>query len=263
MVTPDQIREHYDSLALVYRTFWGDHIHHGFFVDGESPQQAQEKLIDHCCAALRLRGGETIFDAGCGHGATLLYLAQHFGCSGVGLTLSPKQARIAQHSALNSNLNRRVSFVVGDADDYPLPSASFDVVWAMESTEHFRDKHMFVRNAAHALRSSGKLLLAAWTGAMDKPRVQSVARAFLCPELWTAEQYRQAVAATGMKVAACEDLTASVVRTWEICRERAVLARAAVALLPRAARDFVEGIDIILDAYRSGDLSYTVIAAGK
>jgi len=36
-----------------------------------------------------------------------------------------------------------------------------------------------------------------------------------------------------------------------------------VKLLPRAAREFVEGIEIILDAYRSGDLTYTVIAATK
>jgi glutaredoxin-related protein len=33
--------------------------------------------------------------------------------------------------------------------------------------------------------------------------------------------------------------------------------------LPRAAREFVGGIDVILDAYRSGELGYIAIVAEK
>ena len=66
-----------------------------------------------------------------------------------------------------------------------------------------------------------------------------------------------------MRVRHREDLTPKIVRTWEICQERARAASIAVRLLPRAAREFVEGIDIILDAYRSGDLTYTVLVASK
>jgi hypothetical protein len=60
-----------------------------------------------------------------------------------------------------------------------------------------------------------------------------------------------------------EDLSAKVVRTWEICQDRARSAAAIVKLLPRAAREFVQGVDIILDAYRSGDLTYTVIVGQR
>jgi len=255
-----QIRDHYDSLAFMYRAFWGDHLHHGLFNDSESPADAQLKMLDYCIQSLDLKGNEKVLDAGCGYGGTLLYLAQNLGCGGVGITLSPKQAQIAREKARAAGFSQLLEFVVADADSYTFPCCSFDLVWAMESSEHFADKARFLKNARSALRADGRLLLAAWTGDMANQRVLEVARAFLCPELWTANQYIAATEAAGFRVIHCRDLTEKVVHTWEICRQRANAARLAVALLPRAAREFVAGIDIILDAYRSGDLTYTVLS---
>ena len=133
----------------------------------------------------------------------------------------------------------------------------------MESSEHFADKSRYFTQVARTLRPGGQILLAAWTGSMDLPRVREVGRAFLCPELWTAERYVSAIESAGMRVRHHEDLTARILSTWEICQQRARAASLAVKLLPRAAREFVEGIDIILDAYHSGDLTYTIIVAAN
>jgi tocopherol O-methyltransferase len=264
LASPAQIREHYDSLAFIYQTFWGDHIHHGLFLDqAERPEAAQVRMLDQCVKWLNLRGGERVLDVGCGHGGTLFYLAQHLGCSGLGLTISPKQAWIAASRAREAGFGDRLAFVVEDIAEFRLPPSEFDLVWAMESSEHFADKTKFLRDTYKALRDDGQFLLAAWTGSMDHPRIREVARAFLCPELWTAEQYIRALETACMRVIRREDLTAQVVRTWEICQERSRTARAIVRLLPQAAREFVEGIDIILDTYRSGDLSYTVLVCQK
>jgi len=260
MASVEQIREHYDSLALIYRTFWGDHIHHGLFVTGrETPEQAQINLLDHCSALVKPCG--SVLDVGCGHGGTAIYLAERFGCDVVGLTLSEKQKQIARANAVSARQEDRVRFLATDAENYSYPPAAFDLVWTMESSEHFGDKQQYFRNLANTLRAEGKLLLAAWTGSMETVRVRAVASAFLCPALWTADAYEAAIVNAGLRVTHREDLTARVVRTWEICRDRARLARAAHALLPRAAREFVDGIEIILEAYGSGDLTYTIFAA--
>jgi tocopherol O-methyltransferase len=262
--SPDQIRDHYDSLAFIYQTFWGDHIHHGLFITGdEKPEAAQVRMLDQCREWLNLRGGENVLDIGCGHGGTLLHLAHALNCSGTGLTISPKQARIARDRALHAGFGDRITFCVEDVATFAFPSEMFDVAWAMESTEHFANKQQFLHDAHDALKPSGQLLLAAWTGAMTSPRVREVARAFLCPELWTSQQYEIAIESADMRVTRCEDLTGQVVRTWEICYQRACTAAPIVKLLPRAARDFIAGIDIIFDAYRSGDLSYSVFVARK
>jgi tocopherol O-methyltransferase len=264
MATPAQVREHYDSLALIYQTFWGDHIHHGLFATGkESPVDAQVKMLEYGVGLLGLKGGEHVLDAGCGHGGTLLFLATAHGCAGTGLTLSPKQAKIATRNAANGGVGERIKFLVQDVGTYEFPPAAFDLVWAMESSEHFPDKPQALRNFASALRPGGQSLLAAWTGSMRSSRVAEVARAFLCPELWTAELYRATIASSGMKVTHCEDLSAQVIRTWEIGQQHARKAAPVVLLLPRAVREFVQGIDTILDAYRSGELTYTVITATK
>src|SRR5207237_10607476 len=104
----DRIREHYDRLAPLYRRFWGDHLHHGYWENGESLHEAQVKLIAKLSAQARIPRGARVLDLGCGFGASSLWLARHFGCSVIGVTLSPVQQAVATREARRQVLAHRV-----------------------------------------------------------------------------------------------------------------------------------------------------------
>jgi len=264
MVTSEAICRHYDSFVWIYSAFWGDHIHHGLFLRGdEPPGEAQLNLLAYCARLSGVRQGLRVLDVGCGHGGTCVYLARRYDCYTEGLTLSPKQALRAEENARRAGVGPLTRFVVTNVETHVLPEETVDLVWTMESSEHFRDKSEYFRRAALSLRPGGKLLLAAWTGSMQNPRVVAVANAFLCPTLQTADTYERQMQCAGLRIRGREEITEQVIRTWEICLERSRKLRALFGIFPRGVREFVRGISTILEAYRSGDLTYSVIVAEK
>lgn len=264
MVTANAIREHYDSFAWIYRTFWGDHIHHGLFLRGtEQPEEAQVNLLDYCARLSDVRRGLRVLDVGCGHGGTCVYLARRYGCHAEGLTLSPKQVLLAKGKARRAGVEALTRFLIADVETHVFPTGVVDLIWTMESSEHFRDKSGYFRRAALSLRPGGRLMLTAWTGSMQNPRVRAVANAFLCPSLQTAEDYERQIESAGLRIRGREDITGKVTRTWEICLEHSRKLRALIHVFPGEVREFIHGISTILEAYRSGDLTYSVIAAEK
>jgi tocopherol O-methyltransferase len=42
----DHIRKHYDRLSFLYRLFWGEHLHHGYWDADQSAAQAQVRLME-------------------------------------------------------------------------------------------------------------------------------------------------------------------------------------------------------------------------
>jgi hypothetical protein len=125
----------------------------------------------------------------------------------------------------------------------------------------FANKPEYFRRVRNTLRSNGRLLLAAWTGSMDHSRVRDVAQHFACPQLCTAEEYVDFIQASGMQVDNVVDTTSFVVPTWQICLRRIERFRRFRSFFPQEVRSFAEGIAVVLDAYLSGELAYTVLTA--
>src|ERR1700719_2427703 len=84
-----RIIEHYDVLSPYYRSLWGEHPHHGYWIRGdESKEKAQLQLIEHLAQLADIQRGADILDIGCGFGASSIYLAKHFNATVTGITIS-------------------------------------------------------------------------------------------------------------------------------------------------------------------------------
>lgn len=266
----DAVRVHYDRLALYYRFFWGEHIHHGYWEADEAPGAAQVRLVARLAESAAVPPGARVLDVGCGFGGSGLWLARDRNCRVTGVTISPVQARRAAEQARADGFDDRVSFLVMDANHLDLPAASFDVVWVIECSEHLHDKAAFIAACSRVLHPGGKLALCAWlragNGRSEHARlVDEVCRGMLCPSLASAADHGEWMRAAGFDDIAFEDITRRVERTWTHCSaivERPEM-RALRWLMDERTRNFVASFAAIRRAYAEGAMAYGMFTARK
>jgi tocopherol O-methyltransferase len=260
----ESVRDHYDSLSFWYRLFWGDHLHHGWFNTGtEKAREAQIEMLWQCTSLLRTPIEARVLDVGCGYGATGIFLASELACQVDGLNVSPNQLMVAKKKVAAATLSHKVQLRLQDAESFVYPADYYDLVWTMESSEHFADKQQYFHQVRRTLRRDGRLLVAAWTGSMASYNVRSVARHFVCPKICTADEYVGFIESAGMRVQNLVNATTYVVPTWQICLSRVKRFGLLRHFVSREVRSFADGLEIILDAYLSGELNYTIIAGSR
>ena len=155
--SPAAVAAHYDHLDRFYREIWGEHIHHGLWRSGrESPDLAVRQLITLVADRAGLETGMDVCDVGCGYGGTARLFARDYNARVTGLTIAPAQHAFAlgvDPAAGNP------AYLLRDWSDNRLPADSFDVVIAIESTEHMPDKAAFFNEAHRVLRPGGRLVV--------------------------------------------------------------------------------------------------------
>lgn len=265
------IRHHYDKLSSLYCGFWGEHIHHGYWENGETPAKAQENLVRELARRAEIPTGAHVLDVGCGVGGSSLWLAKNLGCNVLGLTLSPVQAAMAAKKAQDAKLDHKISFKVFDANHLQNLTERFDVVWVIECSEHIFDKENFIKNCSALLKAHGRLGLCAWTASEDLSLgrkydlIREVCEGMLCPSLAKISEYLNWMDKSGFQTINADDLTDKTARTWEICR--GILEQPQIKALlhfssPKVRR-FASAFKATQSAYKEGAMSYALFTARK
>jgi len=214
-----QIIEHYDVVSPFYRSLWGEHLHHGYWIRGdESKEKAQLQLTEHLAQLANVKPGSDILDVGCGFGASSLYLAQRYSATVTGITISPVQVEMATQSAAAKGLDAK--FLLMDAEAMTFQN-QFDVLWCVESISHMQDRQAFFSSAAKLLKPAGSFAITDWF--KNKNLSPAETRKFIDPiekgmfvELQTMEDYEQLLISNGLQVMHREVLNRNCEKTWDL-----------------------------------------------
>ncbi|MCJ1393329.1 hypothetical protein MMC18_006201 [Xylographa bjoerkii] len=238
-----RIRHHYELCSDYYYSLWGEHIHHGYFIEPtDSKEAAQIRLIDLLLERSTLPVGSAVLDVGCGIGGTTRYLAKNHGCRVIGLTISGKQVELARTLTaqeagtdfphVHANEFTRLGdggarFVELDAEKMgtyfsTAPNkATFDCVWISEAMSHLPDKKLFFHNASTLLNSGGKLVVADWfkaeglTAAEIEADIKPIEDGMLLPSLCDPSEYVRLGEEAGLTIFSKPfDISNEVSKTW-------------------------------------------------
>jgi len=221
---PNQVGAHYDELDRFYREIWGEHIHHGLWETGrETADEATRRLIAVVAKQARLQPGDRVCDVGCGYGGTSRALAREYGAKVTALTVSRSQY---EHILAIDPEATNPTYLLLDWLACGFEPASFDVVIAIESSEHMGGLESFFGQVARVLKPAGRLVVCAWLSGENPRRwerrflLEPICREGRLRGIGSAFEYRGLAQAAGLVPVCFQDVSRQVKRTWPICAWR-------------------------------------------
>jgi tocopherol O-methyltransferase len=261
-----RIVEHYDIVSPYYRSLWGEHIHHGYWIRGdESKEKAQLQLIEHLAQLANIKPGSEILDIGCGFGGSSHYLAKTYNARVTGITISPVQVEMAKKTAEAERLDAK--FLLMDAEAMHFHK-QFDVLWSIESISHYQDIPGFFASASKLLKPGGPFAITDFFKKENLTRVTT--REFIDPiekgmfvELQTMEDYEQYFISNGLQILHREVLNKNCAKTWDLCLD-IIKDKKFWGLAINYGPDFVsylKGFEAMRSGYASGNFVYGLFVA--
>ncbi|HEY6923449.1 MAG TPA: cyclopropane-fatty-acyl-phospholipid synthase family protein [Steroidobacteraceae bacterium] len=157
----DNIHHHYDIGNAFYSLWLGSTMAYtcAYYPSPFATlDEAQMAKMHHVCRKLRLNGGESVVEAGCGWGTLALHMARHYGVRVRAFNISHEQIVYARERAKRECLASLVEYV---EDDYRNISGRYDAFVSVGMLEHVGpDNYPTLGRVAHqSLGSRGRGLI--------------------------------------------------------------------------------------------------------
>lgn len=131
------ISHHYDVSNAFYRLVLGPSMTYScavFHDPSDTLDAAQANKYELICRKLGLEPGMRLLDVGCGWGGMVMHAAEHHGVRAVGVTISRRQADLAEKRVAEAGLSKEVEIRVQDYRD--VADGPFDAVSSIGMFEH-------------------------------------------------------------------------------------------------------------------------------
>jgi SAM-dependent methyltransferase len=165
---PARVRNYYDRhtpafVALgegresgaIHRAVWGP--------GARNASEAIHYVDEQIAAAIQslMPAGDAlhVVDLGCGVAASLVYIADRLPIRGVGITLSPVQARLGAEKIRAARLSARLQCIEADFCALPASLERADAAFAIESFVHVADTSRFFDQCRELIRPGGLLII--------------------------------------------------------------------------------------------------------
>jgi len=182
----EAMRFHYDVPVEFYRLWLDSRLMYscGYYQnDDDGLEQAQTQKLEYLCRKLRLKPGDRVLDIGCGWGGFALYAAQVHGALVHGITLSRRQAEVADQRISAAGLSRRCRIEVRDFRDVH-GDQMYNKIISIGMVEHV-GKHRLgsYYEQAMALLGPGGVFLTQGIGTRDgQPALGPFANRYVFPD---------------------------------------------------------------------------------
>jgi SAM-dependent methyltransferase len=174
--------------------------------------------LDKFLAWLALSPQKALLDVACGAGGPALRIAAVSGCSVVGVDVNEHAITTASSLADQRGLAERAKFQAVDAAGHlRFADASFDAILCIDAINHFPDRPLLIAEWTRLLKPGGRLLFTdpiTVTGPLTNAEI--AVRSSAGFYLWVPHGYdERVIAQCGLRLLACEDVTANMAKVAE------------------------------------------------
>lgn len=130
------IKRHYDIGFDIFKFMLDENLTYscGYLInENDSLNDLQYQKFQRIIDKIQLQKEDTILDIGCGYGSFLIYAAQNYGVTGIGVTNSKQHAECGNNKIKEKGLDKHIKII---CKDYKETQGSFDKIVSIGMLEH-------------------------------------------------------------------------------------------------------------------------------